>query len=121
MNDILFGKGRGNPEFANLPRKFNICISSTRDDFPHTQINDLGFEAVKDPASGKILFNVVVGGLFSTRRNMMSIPLEVAVTEEQVIPFSLALLRVFRYVSCAPESHAFIFVILSHVRNCCVA
>eukprot|EP00878_Enallax_costatus_P032413 GHUV01035619.1.p1 GENE.GHUV01035619.1~~GHUV01035619.1.p1 ORF type:complete len:454 (+),score=147.64 GHUV01035619.1:177-1538(+) len=96
MNNVLFGNGRGNEEFANLPRKLNICISPTRDDFPHTQINDLGFEAVKDPASGQLLFNVVVGGYFSGQRNIMSVPLGVAVTEEQLIPFTVALLRVFR-------------------------
>jgi ferredoxin-nitrite reductase len=60
------------------------------------QINDLGFEAVRDPASGQLLFNVVVGGYFSLKRNIMSVPLGVAVTEDQLIPFTLALLRVFR-------------------------
>ncbi len=64
---------------------------------PLLQINDLGFEAVRDAETGKIWFNVVVGGLFSIKRNMMSIPLGCAVTEEQLIPFCLALLRVFRY------------------------
>lgn len=96
MNRVLFNGGRGNEEFANLPRKINVCISPTRDDFPHTQINDLGFEAVRDPASGQLLFNVVVGGYFSIKRNIMSVPLGVAVTEDQLIPFTLALLRVFR-------------------------
>jgi ferredoxin-nitrite reductase len=98
MNDVLFNLGRGNAEFANLPRKLNICVSSTRDDFPHTQINDLGYEAVTDPASGKVVFNVVVGGYFSLKRNIMSVPLGVSVTQEQLLPFTLALLRVFRWV-----------------------
>jgi hypothetical protein len=38
MNRVLFNNGRGNEEFANLPRKINVCISPTRDDFPHTQV-----------------------------------------------------------------------------------
>lgn len=38
MNDVLFNNGHGNTEFANLPRKLNICISATRDDFPHTHV-----------------------------------------------------------------------------------
>eukprot|EP00878_Enallax_costatus_P040934 GHUV01047348.1.p2 GENE.GHUV01047348.1~~GHUV01047348.1.p2 ORF type:complete len:113 (+),score=31.80 GHUV01047348.1:319-657(+) len=57
MNNVLFGNGRGNEEFANLPRKLNICISPTRDDFPHTQVSSmqhLGLDAVRyalqDPA-----------------------------------------------------------------------
>ncbi len=60
------------------------------------QINDLAFEAVQDPDSGQLMFNVLVGGYFSGQRNIMSVPLGCAVTEEQVIPFSVALLRVFR-------------------------
>jgi hypothetical protein len=39
MNAVLFNNGRGNEEFANLPRKINVCISPTRDDFPHTQVS----------------------------------------------------------------------------------
>lgn len=38
MNRLLFNNGQGNEEFANLPRKINVCISPTRDDFPHTQV-----------------------------------------------------------------------------------
>ncbi len=45
---------QGREEFANLPRKLNICISSTRDDFPHTHINDLGYEAVRHPETGEV-------------------------------------------------------------------
>ena len=63
---------------------------------PPPQINDLGYEVVKDPASGALMYNVVVGGLFSIKRNMMSIPMDCAVSEEQLMPFTLALLRVFR-------------------------
>ncbi len=51
---MLFNNGRGRQEFANLPRKLNICISSTRDDFPHTQINDVGFEAARHPQTGEV-------------------------------------------------------------------
>lgn len=65
----------------------------------YRQINDLAFEAVTDPASGQVLFNVLVGGYFSLKRNIMSVPLGVAVTEDQLIPFTLATLRVFRWDS----------------------
>lgn len=62
------------------------------------QINDLAFEAVQDPATGKVMFNVLVGGYFSLKRNIMSVPLGVSITEDQLIPFTLATLRVFRWV-----------------------
>lgn len=97
LQDMIVGKdGRGRAELTNLPRKINICISSTRDDFPHTQINDVGFEAVVDPASGKVVFNLMVGGYFSLKRNVMSIPATFSVTQEQLVPFTEALLKVFR-------------------------
>lgn len=37
-----------------------------------------------------------LGGYFSIKRNIMSIPAGVALTQEQVLPFTEALLRVFR-------------------------
>eukprot|EP01025_Chloroclados_australasicus_P007920 TRINITY_DN1269_c0_g1_i2.p1 TRINITY_DN1269_c0_g1~~TRINITY_DN1269_c0_g1_i2.p1 ORF type:complete len:589 (-),score=63.39 TRINITY_DN1269_c0_g1_i2:316-2082(-) len=96
IQDMITGNGKGNPELVNLPRKLNICISPTRDDFPHTHINDLGFEVVKDNDSGEIMFNVVVGGYFSVKRNTMSIPMDTSVTYDQVVPFCEALLKAFR-------------------------
>lgn len=35
---------RGNPVWGNLPRKFNIAVSGSRDDYAHTHINDIGFQ-----------------------------------------------------------------------------
>lgn len=53
-------QGDGRPDLTNLPRKINICISPSRDDFPHTQINDVAFEAVQHPDSGEVVFNLMV-------------------------------------------------------------
>lgn len=52
---------------------------------------------MRDPATGTLLFNVLVGGYFSIKRNIMSVPLGVALTEDQLIPFTVAALRVFRW------------------------
>ena len=46
--------GNGNPELCNLPRKLNIGLSPSRDDFPHTHINDVGLKAVADPSTGEV-------------------------------------------------------------------
>lgn len=46
--------GKGNAELANLPRKLNIALSPSRDDFPHTHINDVGLVAVKHPDTGEV-------------------------------------------------------------------
>lgn len=68
MDDMITNNRKGNPELANLPRKFNIAINATRDDFVHTHINDLAFDAVRDPKDGRVRFNVVVGGYLSIKR-----------------------------------------------------
>eukprot|EP00180_Rhodochaete_pulchella_P003287 Plantae.Rhodophyta-Rhodochaete_pulchella.ctg5476.p1 GENE.Plantae.Rhodophyta-Rhodochaete_pulchella.ctg5476~~Plantae.Rhodophyta-Rhodochaete_pulchella.ctg5476.p1 ORF type:complete len:383 (-),score=68.57 Plantae.Rhodophyta-Rhodochaete_pulchella.ctg5476:207-1268(-) len=87
---------KGNPEFTNLPRKFNIAVSGSRDDFAHTHINDLGFVPAVDPATGEWGFNVIVGGLFSIKRNDMSVAMDTWVSPDQVVAFSRAMLEVFR-------------------------
>ena len=56
INDMITNNGKGNPELVNLPRKINIGLSPSRDDFPHTHINDVGLKAVHDPETGKVLF-----------------------------------------------------------------
>lgn len=78
-----------------MPRKINICVSPSRDDWPHTHINDLGFQAVRNDA-GEVVFNVEVGGYFSIKRNTVSIPLGCSISEEQVVPFAEACMAVFR-------------------------
>ena len=47
--------GGGNPALANLPRKINLALSPSRDDFPHTHINDVGLQAVRHPDTGEVL------------------------------------------------------------------
>lgn len=54
INDMITNKGMGNEELVNLPRKINIGLSPSRDDFPHTHINDVGLKAVHDPETGKV-------------------------------------------------------------------
>ncbi len=46
--------GKGNAELSNLPRKLNIALSPSRDDFPHTHINDVGLVAVRHPETGEV-------------------------------------------------------------------
>ena len=41
---MITNNGLGNPELTNLPRKINIGISTTRDDFAHCHINDVGLK-----------------------------------------------------------------------------
>ena len=44
---MVTNNNRGNPEWDNLPRKFNIAVSGSRDGHAHTHINDdIGLQAI---------------------------------------------------------------------------
>ncbi len=44
----------------------------------------------------QVVYNLMVGGYFSLKRNIMSIPAPFSITQEQLLPFTKALLEVFR-------------------------
>mmetsp|Transcript_18000 Transcript_18000/g.44334 ORF Transcript_18000/g.44334 Transcript_18000/m.44334 type:complete len:615 (+) Transcript_18000:9-1853(+) len=97
INDMVTGNQRGNPEWAHLPRKFNIAVSGSRDDFSHTTINDIGLQAMPHPDfPGKEGFNVVLGGYFSIKRAAESVPFDAWIPKEDAVPFCEAVLEVFR-------------------------
>jgi ferredoxin-nitrite reductase len=94
VQDMITNKGEGNPEFTNLPRKFNIAITGGRDNSVHAEINDLAFiPAYKD---GQFGFNVLVGGFFSAKRCEAAIPLNAWVPPEDVVAVCRAVLEVYR-------------------------
>lgn len=96
LNAAITSNGAGNAALTNLPRKINIGLSSSRDDYAHCHINDVGLKAVHDPESGEVGFNVELGGYFSIKRNVVSISGDTFLTQEQVVPYCMALLEVFR-------------------------
>lgn len=93
IDDMYTNHGKGNPEYANMPRKFNIAISGTRDDFAHTNINDIGLQACPHAVTGEIGFNVVVGGYISIKRACESIPLNAWIPASDAVPLCKAILR----------------------------
>ncbi|MBW4616694.1 MAG: ferredoxin--nitrite reductase [Desmonostoc vinosum HA7617-LM4] len=111
IQDILTNKGQGNPEFTNLPRKFNIAITGGRDNSVHAEINDLAFVPAFREGSGEEFstpysllptpqkvfgFNIIVGGFFSAKRCEAAIPLNAWVPPEDVVAVCRAVLEVFR-------------------------
>ncbi len=54
IDNMITNNGKGNEALCNLPRKINIALSPSRDDFPHTHINDVGLQAGKDPETGEV-------------------------------------------------------------------
>ncbi|MDY7007676.1 MAG: ferredoxin--nitrite reductase [Cyanobacteriota bacterium] len=94
VQDMITGNSKGNPEFTNLPRKFNIAIAGCRDNSVHAEINDIAFvPAYKDNKFG---FNVLVGGFFSAKRCEAAIPLDAWVEPERVVAICRAILEVYR-------------------------
>jgi ferredoxin-nitrite reductase len=119
VQDMITNYGEGNPEFTNLPRKFNIAIEGGRDNSIHAEINDVAFvpaykssgaqdlptsgfwyiwnkENGIEPGERRLGFNVVVGGFFSAKRCEAAIPMNVWVAPEQVVALCRAILEVFR-------------------------
>ncbi|WP_026732020.1 ferredoxin--nitrite reductase [Fischerella sp. PCC 9605] len=117
IQDMLTNKGEGNPEFTNLPRKFNIAITGGRDNSVHAEINDLAFvpafqegigdrrlgtgeefsqSPIANPQSPVFGFNILVGGFFSAKRCEAAIPLNAWVPPEDVVAVCRAVLEVFR-------------------------
>jgi ferredoxin-nitrite reductase len=94
VQDMITNKGNGNPEFTNLPRKFNIAIAGGRDNSVHAEINDLAFiPAYKDGILG---FNVIVGGFLSAKRCDAAIPLNAWVSPDDVVDVCRAVLELYR-------------------------
>ncbi|MEA5507362.1 ferredoxin--nitrite reductase [Halotia wernerae UHCC 0503] len=97
IQDMLTNKGEGNPEFTNLPRKFNIAIAGGRDNSVHAEINDLAFVPAFKEGSQKVFgFNIIVGGFFSAKRCEAAIPLNAWVSPEDVVAICRAVLEIYR-------------------------
>lgn len=93
--DMITNSGKGNYDFTNLPRKFNIAIEGGRDNSVHAEINDIAF--VPAYREGELGFNVLVGGFFSSKRCEAAIPLNVWVgVNDDVVELSRAILTVYR-------------------------
>jgi len=89
---------RGNPRWGNLPRKFNIAISGSRDDYAHTHINDIGLVPVAHAETGVMGFNVVLGGYMSIKRVAESIDSKMWIPADRnsVVTLCEAIIRIFR-------------------------
>lgn len=89
---------RGNPVWGNLPRKFNIAVSGSRDDFAHTHINDIGLQPCPHKETGEMGFNLVLGGYMSIKRVAEAIDADIWIPSDRnsVVTLSEAILRLFR-------------------------
>ena len=102
LNDLVsfdpVTETRGNPRYGNLPRKFNIAISGSRDDYAHTHINDIGFQPCPHAETGEMGFNIVLGGYMSIKRVAEAVESDMWIPADRnsVVTLSEAILRLFR-------------------------
>lgn len=89
---------RGAPQWGNLPRKFNIAVSGSRDDFAHTHINDIGLQPCTHAVTGEMGFNLVLGGYMSIKRVAEAVHsgMWIPADRNSVVTLSEAILRIFR-------------------------
>ncbi|KAJ6927057.1 ferredoxin--nitrite reductase [Populus alba x Populus x berolinensis] len=94
LSQFITANSRGNPEFTNLPRKWNVCVVGSHDLYEHPHINDLAYmPAMKD---GRFGFNLLVGGFFSPKRCAEALPLDAWVSADDVLPACKAVLEAYR-------------------------
>ncbi|KAI3786296.1 hypothetical protein L1987_39879 [Smallanthus sonchifolius] len=94
LSQFITANSRGNPEFTNLPRKWNVCVIGSHDLYEHPHINDLAY--MPATKNGRFGFNLLVGGFFSPKRCEEAIPLDAWVPAEDVLPVCGAILEAYR-------------------------
>ena len=93
LDRMLVG-AEGNPEFTNLPRKFNVIITGCLDNCTHAESQDITLVPAR---KGKRLgFNVLVGGKMGSGGFTIASPLGVFVEPEQASRLTAELIRIFR-------------------------
>jgi sulfite reductase (ferredoxin) len=84
----------GNPDYANLPRKFKITITGCAHWCSYPEINDIGISAVRR-GDGVVGFHARVGGGLSTRPHL-AVLIPAFIHPHQVLDVSTAIAGIFR-------------------------
>jgi ferredoxin-nitrite reductase len=88
----------GNREYSNLPRKFNVAVTGCPDNCLHMETQDLALvPAYLEGSHGKSVgYNVLAGGKLGSGGYRIATPLDIFVTESEVLSVSRAILQIFR-------------------------
>src|SRR5213080_3317558 len=92
--DRLIVGDDGNPEFTNLPRKFNVTITGCLDNCTHAESQDVAL--VPALAGERRGFNVLVGGKMGSGGFTIASPLDVFVTRPEAAVVCAELIRIYR-------------------------
>ena len=71
LQNFLTNNCQGNPEYSNLPRKWNTAVAGAKDNF--LLHNDIVFHPVE--RDGVMGFGVWIGGVLSSQMNAYAVPL----------------------------------------------
>jgi ferredoxin-nitrite reductase len=93
LDAILVGQN-GNPQFTNLPRKFNITVTSCVENCTHDESQDVAL--VPAMRRDRVGFNVLVGGKMGSGGFTIAKPLDVFVWIPKAAQLVAALVGIFR-------------------------
>ena len=93
LDRIIVGN-EGNPEFTNLPRKFNIVVTGCTDNCTHSESQDIALVPAKK--AGRLGFNVLVGGKMGSGGFTVASPLNVFVEIFQAAAAVTELVKIYR-------------------------
>ena len=93
LNRIIVGAD-GNPEFANLPRKFNITITGCLANCTHNESQDIALVPAR--RDGRTGFNILAGGKMGSGGFTIAQPLDVFVEPAEAAEVTAELVRIFR-------------------------
>ncbi len=92
--DQIIVDSDGNPEFANLPRKFNITITGCLANCTHNESQDIALVPAR--SGDRIGFNVLVGGKMGSGGFTIASPLDVFVEPREAAEVTAELVRIYR-------------------------
>ena len=92
--DRMIVGSKGNPEFTNLPRKFNITVTGCLDNCTHSESQDIALVPAKK--GERLGFNVLVGGKMGSGGFTIASRLNVFVEIYQAAAAVVELVKIFR-------------------------
>jgi ferredoxin-nitrite reductase len=92
--DRIFVGRDGNPEYTNLPRKFNITVTGCLDNCTHNESQDVALVPARK--GGRFGFNVLVGGKMGSGGFTIASSLNVFVEPFQAVPVVTELVKIYR-------------------------
>jgi ferredoxin-nitrite reductase len=92
--DHLIVGSKGNPEFTNLPRKFNVTVTGCTDNCTHGESQDIALVPARK--AGRLGFNVLVGGKMGSGGFTVASPLNAFVEIFQAAAVVVELIKIYR-------------------------